>query len=119
MSQPILSPIGVSVADPREGRGGPGPPPLFLDQIEARRAKKYIFFGDRPRPPLSEGLDPPVSFPLVGDKELVKLGITTLIMMIRIFTLLFQSINQIFIMLGYIKGNVRGYRYRGRSLHKI
>ena len=50
MSQPILSPIGVSVADPREGRGGPGPPPLFLDQIEARRAEKYIFFGDRAPP---------------------------------------------------------------------
>ena len=67
MSQPILSPIGVSVADPREGRGGPGPPPLFLDQIEARRAKKYIFFGDR-GPPLSEGLNPPVNSLHVGDK---------------------------------------------------
>ena len=43
MSQPVLPPIGVSVVDPGEGRGGPGPPPLFLDQIEARRAEKYIF----------------------------------------------------------------------------
>ena len=49
MSQTILLPIGgVSLADPREGRGGSGPPPLFLEQIKARRAEKYIFFGDRP-----------------------------------------------------------------------
>ena len=66
MSQPILLPIGVSVADPREGRGGPAPP-LFLDQIEALRAEKYIFFGDR-GPPLSEGLNPPVNSLHVGDK---------------------------------------------------
>ena len=32
----------------------PGPPPLFLDQTEARRAEK-IFSGDHP--PLSQGLD--------------------------------------------------------------
>ena len=67
MSQPVLPPIGVSVADPGEGRGGPGPPPLFLEQIEARRAEKYIFFGDQ-GPPLSEGLDPPVNSLHVGDK---------------------------------------------------
>ena len=52
---------------------GEGPPPLFLDQTEARRAEK-IFFGDstptssllskglddspHPLPPLSQGLDP-------------------------------------------------------------
>ena len=35
-----------------QGRG-PGPPPLFSDQTEARRADK-IFLGDRP--PLSKGL---------------------------------------------------------------
>ena len=35
------------VADPREGPGGPGPPPLCLDQIEARRAEKNCFW-DRP-----------------------------------------------------------------------
>ena len=69
MSQTILLPIGgVSLADPREGRGGSGPPPLFLEQIEARRAEKYIFFGDRAPPHLSEGLDPSVNSPLVGDK---------------------------------------------------
>ena len=35
------------------GRSRGGPPPLFLDQTEAQRAKK-IFFGDRP-PPLIQG----------------------------------------------------------------
>ena len=45
------------MADPGErGRGGrPPPPPLFLDQTEARRAKN-IFGGDR-APPLSQCLD--------------------------------------------------------------
>ena len=54
------------VADPEEGLGGLGPPPLFLDQTEARRAEK-ILFGDRgqdledhPPAPLSEGLDLPL-----------------------------------------------------------
>ena len=79
MSQTILLPIGgVSLADPREGRGGSGPPPVFLEQIEVRRAEKYIFFGDR-GPPSSEGLDPLGKSLLVGDKpwmlELVKLGL--------------------------------------------
>ena len=40
------------VADPGEG---PAPPPLFLDQTEARRAEK-IFLGGT-GPPLSQGLD--------------------------------------------------------------
>ena len=57
-------------------RGGAAPPPprLFFDQNEARRAEKNVF-GDRgpplsrglddrpsppPRPPISEGLDPPL-----------------------------------------------------------
>ena len=31
-------------------KGREGPPPLFLDQTEARRAEKK-FFGDRPPPP--------------------------------------------------------------------
>ena len=55
------------VADPGEWPGGRRPP-LFLDQIEARRAEKN-FGGDRsspylrvwmtaPPPPLSQGLDP-------------------------------------------------------------
>ena len=43
-----------SVADPGEGPGGPGPPSLFSDQNEARRAEK-IFFGGRPPPPLISG----------------------------------------------------------------
>ena len=40
------------------GQGGPGPPPLFLDQTEARRAEKN-FLGDCPHPPPPfQGLDP-------------------------------------------------------------
>ena len=46
-----------AVADPGEGSGRPGPPPLTLDQTEARRAEKKIFW-DR-APPLSQGLDDP------------------------------------------------------------
>ena len=41
---------------------GRGPPPLFLDQTEARRAEKI--FGETTLPPLSKGLDdraPPLS----------------------------------------------------------
>ena len=44
------------MADPGKGPGGPAPPPLFLDQTEAQKAKKN-FFGDHPPPPLSKGLD--------------------------------------------------------------
>ena len=52
----------VTVADPGEGPGRP--PPQFLHQTEAQRAKK-VLGGDRP-PPLSKGLDdhpppPPIS----------------------------------------------------------
>ena len=36
------------------GQGGPGPPPLFLDQTEARRDEKSFF---RRPTPLSKGLD--------------------------------------------------------------
>ena len=43
------------MADPGEGPGGAGPP-LFFDQNETRRAEKN-FFGDRPPPALSQGLD--------------------------------------------------------------
>ena len=40
-----------------QGRGsGVGPPPLFLDQTEAQRAKKI--FLETAQPPCSEGLDP-------------------------------------------------------------
>ena len=56
-----------TVAEPGEG------PPLFLDQNEARRAEKKIFeaghlpplsqgLDDRPPPPLSEGLSPPLRY---------------------------------------------------------
>ena len=54
-----------------QGRGqGDVPPPLFLDQTEARGAEKN-FFGDPPPPylrvwmtppPFSEGLDPPLKY---------------------------------------------------------
>ena len=44
-----------AVADLGEGPGGPGLP-LFLDQTEARRAEKKIFFKTAPLP-LSQGLD--------------------------------------------------------------
>ena len=44
----------MAVADLGEVPGGPGPP-LFLDQTEARRAKK-IFLEDPPPPP-SQSLD--------------------------------------------------------------
>ena len=46
-------------------RGGArgGPPPLFLDQTEARRAEKHFFGRPPPPPPLSKDLDdrPPLS----------------------------------------------------------
>ena len=46
-----------SVADPGEGPGKPGPPPLFLNQTEARRAEKKFSQGlDNRASPLSEGL---------------------------------------------------------------
>ena len=35
--------IGDAVADLGEWPGGPTPPPLFLDQTEARRAEKIFF----------------------------------------------------------------------------
>ena len=49
----------VPVMDPGEEPGGPAPSPIFLDQTEAQRAKKF-FFESVPPPPLSEGLDPPL-----------------------------------------------------------
>ena len=59
-----------AVADPGERTGGPGPSPYFLDQTEDRRAEKNIFsdrlpalsqgLDDRPAPPPSEGLGPPL-----------------------------------------------------------
>ena len=68
------------------GAGGPAPPPLLLDQTEARRAEK-IFFGDRhpssPPPPLpfpfSLGLDdraPPLSEGLDSPLQMVPLSHT-------------------------------------------
>ena len=43
-----------------QGRGpGVRPPPLFLDQTEAQRAKKIFLETAHPPPPLfSQGLDP-------------------------------------------------------------
>ena len=54
------------MVDPREGYREPAPP-LFLDQNEARRAKK-IFFETGP-PSLSQGLDDPPP-PLMGGLDL-------------------------------------------------
>ena len=53
----------VPVMDPGEGPGRPAPPPIFLDQTEAQRAKNF-FFETAPPPPLCQGLDdraPPLS----------------------------------------------------------
>ena len=60
-----LTPKGEPVVDPGEGLGGLGPPPYFYTS-EARRAEKRflrpppISRGLDNRPPLSEGLDPPL-----------------------------------------------------------
>ena len=45
----------LPVADPGEGPG-PAPPPLFLDQTEARKAEKIIFLGLAP--PLNPNPNP-------------------------------------------------------------
>lgn len=42
----------VPVMDPGEGPGGPAPPPIFLDQTEAQRAKIFFF---ETSPPLMLG----------------------------------------------------------------
>ena len=47
----------VTVADPGKGLGGPPPPPLFLDQTEARWAEKNILEDASPPPLLFKGLD--------------------------------------------------------------
>ena len=49
--------IYSTVADPGEGPGGVRPLPLFLDQTEARRAKKHFFGRPPPPPPISKDLD--------------------------------------------------------------
>ena len=49
---------GISVGSRGEAQGAhpsAPPPPLFLNQTEARRAEKKIFFETGP--PLSQGLD--------------------------------------------------------------
>ena len=44
------------------GQGGPGPPPLFLDQTEMRAEHFFFFFLETASPPpLSEGLNPPLN----------------------------------------------------------
>ena len=45
----------VSKGGSRGRPGGPGPPPLCLDENEARRAETTFFLGRGP--PVSEGLD--------------------------------------------------------------
>ena len=45
----------LSVADPGKGSGDSPPPPLFLDQTEARMAEN-IFWRPPPPPPLCQGL---------------------------------------------------------------
>ena len=42
-SKTIVKITLLTVVDPGVGPGGPGPPSLFLDQTEARRAKKFLF----------------------------------------------------------------------------
>ena len=56
------------MADPGRGPGAPATPPplLFLDQTQARRAKKIFFLETGPpplddHPPLSQGLYPALS----------------------------------------------------------
>ena len=73
-----------------EDPGGPAPPPLFLDQAEARRAKKNFLettppprlsrdLDDRPppSPPLSEGVDPPLSYVVIYPKSFLTKGHNT------------------------------------------
>ena len=48
-----------AVGDPGKRPGGPAPP-LFLDQIVARRVEKLFLRPPPPPPSLSEGLDPPL-----------------------------------------------------------
>ena len=80
----------VAVADLGEGPG----PPLLLDQTEALRAETN-FFGDRsplisgsgwPVPPLSEGLDPPLSG--VGSFTLYKVSVSAARWDLRFFVLI-------------------------------
>ena len=62
--------LSYTVADPGEGpQGGLAPLPLLLDQNEARRAEKILFWDRAPllsqgqddsSPSLSESLDPPL-----------------------------------------------------------
>ena len=71
----VLIPVDTCILFPgsggsRGGAWGARPPPLFLDQNEARRAEKKIGRAGAPPylrvwmttspPPLSEGLDPPL-----------------------------------------------------------
>ena len=62
------------MADPGEGYGGSGRPPLFLDQTETRRAEKKVL-ETAPPPTLSQGLDnrPPPPYLKVWNRHWVYL----------------------------------------------
>ena len=49
--------------------GSAPPPPLFLDQTEARRAEKKFLGTGWPGPPLSQGLDPALVTSVTGDPD--------------------------------------------------
>ena len=50
LAQAFTGPKKLRTSSGRSWRGARGPPPLFLDQAEARRAGN-IFFEDSPAPP--------------------------------------------------------------------
>ena len=72
--------IIITVADPGDGPGGPGSPVIF-DQKEARRVEKI--FGDRPPPPLSQHLDPPLHHTNQLHQHIVTIIISVLIINLK------------------------------------
>ena len=71
------------------GLGGPGLP-LFLDQTETRRAEKN-FFGYRPPPPPSKGLDDLEPLPLSQGLDLILLFTTKTVTIHRLCCHTLQS----------------------------